>query len=65
VVRDVIPKIQELAKAYSRTLQLLLWKIATHIIEIRSRIEVAFAIACTDADPFRGLATSKQCSIGL
>ena len=59
-VRDAVPKIQDLAKAEFTTLRLRLLKIAARITETKSRIRVAFATACPDADLFRGLATSLQ-----
>ena len=59
-VRDAIPKIQDLAKAEFTTLRLRLLKIAARIIETKSRIRVAFATACPDAELFRGLAISLQ-----
>ena len=59
-VRDAIPKIQDLAKAEFTTLRLRLLKIAARITETKSRIRVAFATACPDAELFRGLATSLQ-----
>ena len=59
-VRDAIPKIQDLAKAEFTTLRLRLLKIAARITETKSRIRVAFATTCPDAELFRGLATSLQ-----
>ena len=59
-VRDAIPRFQDLAKAESTTLRLRLLKIAARITETKSRIRVAFATACPDAELFRGLATSLQ-----
>ena len=59
-VRDAIPKVQDLAKAEFKTLRLRLLKIAARIIETKSRIRVAFATACPDAELFRGLAISLQ-----
>jgi hypothetical protein len=35
-------------------------KIAARIIETKSRIRIAFATACPDAELFRGLAISLQ-----
>ena len=51
-VRDAISKIQDLAKAAFTTLRLRLLKIAARIIETKSRIRVAFATACPDAELF-------------
>jgi len=59
-VRDAIPKIQDLAKAEFATLRSRLLKVAARIIETKSRIRVAFASACPDAELFRGLAISLQ-----
>jgi hypothetical protein len=49
-VRDAIPKIQDLTKGEFTTLRLRLHKIAALIIEIKSRICVAFATACAEAE---------------
>jgi len=59
-VRDAIPKIQDLAKAEFKTLRGRLLKIAARIIETKSRVRIAFATACPDAELFRGLAISLQ-----
>ena len=59
-MRDAIPKIQDLAKAEFATLRSQLLKIAARIVETKSRIRVAFATACPDAELFRGLAISLQ-----
>ena len=59
-IRDAIPKIQDLAKAEFKTIRLRLLKIAARIRETKSRIRVAFATACPDAELFRGLAISLQ-----
>ena len=55
-----IPKIQDLARAEFKTIRLRLLKIAARIIETKSRIRVAFATACPDAELFRGLAIALQ-----
>ena len=59
-VRDAIPKVQDLAKAEFATLRLRLLKIAARITETKSRIRVAFATACPEAQLFRGLAIALQ-----
>lgn len=59
-VRDAIPKIQDLAKAQFKTLRLRILKIAARIIETKSRIRVAFATACPEAELFRGPAIALQ-----
>ncbi len=59
-VRDAIPKIQDLARAEFKTIRLRLLKIAARIIETKSRIRIAFATACPEAELFRGLAIALQ-----
>ena len=59
-VRDAIPKIQDLARAEFKTIRLRLLKIAARIMETKSRIRVAFATACPEAELFRGLAITLQ-----
>ena len=54
-VRDAIPKARELATAEFATLRLRLLKIAARVIETASRIRLAFAAACPEADLFRSL----------
>ena len=54
-VRDAIPKTRELATAEFTTLRLRLLKIAARVVETASRIRLAFAAACPEADLFRGL----------
>ena len=54
-VRDAIPKPRELATAEFATLRVRLLKIAARIIETTSRVRVAFAAACPEADLFRSL----------
>ncbi len=54
-VRDTIPKPRDLAKAEFATLRLRLIKIAARITETASRVRLAFATCCPDADLFRGL----------
>jgi hypothetical protein len=57
-VRDSIPKHQPLAVAEFKTLQMHLVKIAARIIETASRVRVAFAAACPNAELFAGLVRS-------
>jgi hypothetical protein len=52
--------IQDLAKVEFKILRLRLLKISARMIETKSRIRVAFASACPDAELFRGLAISLQ-----
>lgn len=54
-VRDAIPKVRDLAKAEFATLRLRLIKIAARVIETASRVRLAFAACCPEADLFRGL----------
>jgi Transposase DDE domain group 1 len=59
-VRDAIPKPQPLARAEFATLRMRLLKIAARIIETATRVRVAFAAACPEADLFRSIAHSLQ-----
>ena len=59
-VRDAIPKPQTLATAEFTTLRLRLLKIAGRITETATRIRIAFAAACPEAELFRGVARSLQ-----
>jgi hypothetical protein len=54
-VRDDIPKARELATAEFATLRLHLLKIAARVVETTSRIRLAFAAPCPEADLFRNL----------
>jgi Transposase DDE domain group 1 len=54
-VRDAIPKTRQLASAEFATLRLRLLKIAARVVETASRVRLAFAAACPEADLFRGL----------
>ena len=54
-VRDAIPKARDLAKAEFATLRLRLIKIAARVVETASRVRLAFAACCPEADLFRGL----------
>jgi hypothetical protein len=54
-VRDAIPKARDLAQAEFATLRLRLIKIAARIVETISRVRLAFAAFCPEADLFRGL----------
>jgi DDE family transposase len=55
-LRDAIPKMQALATAEFTTLQLCLVKVAARVTESASRVRLAFASACPEAELFRGLA---------
>ena len=54
-VRDAIPKPRDLANAEFSTLRLRLIKIAARVIETASRVRLAFAAGCPEADLFRSL----------
>ena len=54
-VRDAIPKERDLAKAEFATLRLKLLKIAARVVEMASRVRLAFAAACPEAELFAGL----------
>jgi len=59
-MRDAIPKPQPLAQAEFATLRGRLLKIAARVTETASRVRIAFAAACPDADLFRSIAHSLQ-----
>jgi len=59
-VRDAIPKPQALATAEFTTLRMRLLKIAARITETATRVRIAFAAACPEAELFRGVARSLQ-----
>src|SRR6202011_5906632 len=54
-VRDAIPKPQPLASGEFSTIRLRLLKVAVRIKETASRVRLAFAANCPDAELFRGL----------
>jgi hypothetical protein len=54
-LRDAIPKPQPLASGAFHTIRLRLLKIAGRIKETASRVRLAFAANCPDAEVFRGL----------
>ena len=54
-VRDGIPAARDLARAEFDTLRLRLLKIAARVIETASRVRLAFAAACPEADLFRSM----------
>ena len=57
-VREAIPAARDLARAEFVTLRLRLLKIAVRVQETTSRIRLAFASCCPDADLFRRLASA-------
>jgi len=59
-VRDAIPKPQPLATAEFTTLRLRLLKVAGRVTETATRVRIAFAAACPEAELFRGVARSLQ-----
>ena len=59
-VRDAIPKPLALAQAEFATLRARLLKIAARITETASRVRIAFAAACPQAELFRYIAHSLQ-----
>jgi hypothetical protein len=57
-VRDTIPKAHALATAEFATLRLR--KLGARVIETASRVRLAFAAACPEADLFRSIAIALQ-----
>jgi hypothetical protein len=55
-VRDAIPKPQPLASAEFTTLRMRLIKVAARVIETATRVRIAFAAACPEAELFAGIA---------
>ena len=54
-VRDAVPAMRDLARAEFATLRLRLLKIAVRVQESASRIRLAYASCCPEADLFRRL----------
>ena len=59
-VQQEIPKTAALATAEFATLRVRLLKVAARVIQTPSRIRVAFASACPDADIFRTIALALK-----
>ena len=59
-VQQAIPKKAALATAEFATIRVRLLKIAARVIETSTRIRVAFASACPDADLFRTIANALK-----
>ena len=59
-VRDTIPKSHALATAEFATLRSRLLKLGARVIEAVSRVRLAFAAACPEADLFRSIAIALQ-----
>jgi hypothetical protein len=57
-VREAIPALRDLARAEFATLRLRLLKIAVRVQETASRIRLAYASCCPEADLFRTLAAA-------
>jgi hypothetical protein len=55
-LRDAIPKTQPIAHVEFKTLRLRLIKVAARVIETATRVRVAFAASCPDAELFAGIA---------
>jgi hypothetical protein len=56
------PKPRDLANAEFSTLRLRLIKIAARVIDTASRVRLAFAAGCPEADLFRSLPGARQLS---
>src|SRR3546814_13411098 len=54
-IQQAMPRTAALASAEFTTLRLRLLKVAARVVESASRIRIAFASACQDADLFRAL----------
>jgi len=59
-IQQGIPKAKALANAEFATLRLRLIKVAARVIETASRIRVAFASACPDAELFHAIANALR-----
>jgi hypothetical protein len=59
-LRDAIPRPQPLANAEFKTLRLRLIKIAARVIETATRVRIAFAASCPEAELFGGIARWLQ-----
>jgi len=57
-LRDAIPKLRDLARVEFATLRLRLIKIAVRVKETATRIRLAYAAGCPEADIFIGLAAA-------
>ncbi|WP_375143630.1 transposase [Bradyrhizobium sp. CCGUVB14] len=57
-MRDAIPKPRDLATAEFNTIRLTFLKIAARVIETATRVRLAFAAACADANLFRSAANA-------
>jgi hypothetical protein len=59
-VREKIPQLLPLAKAEFKTIQMRLIKLGARITETASRVSIAFASACPEADLFASLVRCFQ-----
>jgi hypothetical protein len=59
-ISQEIPKATALAVAEFATIRLRLLKVAARVIETATRIRIAFASACPDADVFKAIATNLR-----
>lgn len=59
-LRDAIPQPQTLASAEFASLRIRLIKIAARVTETATRVRIAFAAACPEAQLFRGIARALQ-----
>ena len=59
-IRDALPKPQALARAEFKTLRLRLIKVAARVIETATRVRIAFAASCPDAESFATVARWLQ-----
>ena len=59
-VRQALPETSALRVAEFATIRLRLIKLAARVIETASRVRIAFASACPDADIFRTIALSLR-----
>ena len=59
-VRDAVPKTHHLSHAEFATLRLRLLKLGARVIETVSRVRLAFAAPCPEADLFRRIAITLQ-----
>ena len=57
-VRDAIPKAHQLATAEFATIRLRLLKLGMRVIEMASRVRLAFAAACPEAILIRHIAVA-------
>ena len=59
-IRQALPETAVLRTAEFATIRLRLIKVAARVIETASRVRIAFASACPDADIFRQIARALK-----